>query len=100
MAMTIFLILNGLGVVFLLYVLANFSKEARRPKNNARMYEAEFGQGNRIRVAVVARQVSQNPQGGLSVIPFRVRVPNRDNLAQRVTLKGTPEVRVRRFSTK
>ena len=44
MAITIFLILNGLGVAFLLYVLANFWKEGHRPKNDARKYAAEFGQ--------------------------------------------------------
>jgi hypothetical protein len=32
MVVTIFLALNGMGVVFLLYVLVQFWKEGRRPK--------------------------------------------------------------------
>jgi hypothetical protein len=100
MAMTIFLVLNGLGVVFLLYVLANFWKESRRPKNNARMYAAEFGQRDWTDVAVVTHRISQNPQGGLSVIPFRVRDPYSDNLAYQVSLTSTPHMSVRRFSAK
>jgi hypothetical protein len=30
--MTIFLVLNGMGVIFLLYVLANFWKDGHQPK--------------------------------------------------------------------
>jgi hypothetical protein len=100
MAMTIFLLLNGLGVVFLLYVLANFWNEGRRPKNNARGYAAEFGRRDWIDVAVVTHPISHNAQGGLPVIPFRVPDRNSDKQAQSMTLNGTPEVPVRRFSTK
>jgi len=71
--MTIFLVLNALGVVFLLYVLANFWKEGRRPKNNARKYAAEFGERNWYEVAVVTHPISHNAQGGISVIPFQAR---------------------------
>jgi len=34
MAMTIFLMLNGLGIVFMLYVLANFWKEGHRRESD------------------------------------------------------------------
>jgi hypothetical protein len=100
MAMTIFLVLNALGVVFLLYVLANFWKEGRRQKNNVRNYGAEFGRRDWIDVAVLTHPISHNAQGGLSVIPFRVRDRYSDNLASSMTLNGTPKVAVRRFSTK
>jgi hypothetical protein len=100
MAMTIFLILNALGIVFLLYVLANFWKEGRRPKNKARKYAAEFGQREWIDVAVATHPISHCAQGGLSVIPFRARDRCSDKLAPRMTLNGTPEVPSRRFSTK
>jgi hypothetical protein len=100
MAMTIFLLLNGLGVVFLVYVLTNFWREGRRPKRNARKYAAEFGRRNRIDVVVETHPISHNAQGGLSVIPFRVRDRNRDEQVHRLTLNGTPEVPLRKFSTK
>jgi hypothetical protein len=100
MAMTIFLVLNGLGVIFLVFVLANFLKEGRRPSDNVRKYAGEFGRRDWIDVAVVTHPISQNAQGGLSVIPFRVRDQNSDRQAHGMTLNGTPEAPVRRFSTK
>src|ERR1700730_1926595 len=100
MAMTIFLALNALGVVFLLYVLGNFWREGPQPKNNARKYAPEFGRRDWINVAVVTHPISHNAQGSLSVIPFRVRDRNSDQPAQRMTSHGTPDAPVRRFSTK
>ena len=40
--MTIFFVLNGMGVVFLLCVLANFWKEAHRPASNVRKNAMQF----------------------------------------------------------
>jgi hypothetical protein len=76
MAMNIFLLLSGLGVVFLLYVLAGFWKEGHRSANNARKYAAEFGESNWYEVAVVTHPISHNAQGGQSVIPFQARDRN------------------------
>ncbi len=45
MAMTIFFVLNGLGVIFLLYVLANFWKEGHRPQSNVRKHATDFRSG-------------------------------------------------------
>ena len=73
MAMIIFLMLNGLGVVFLLYVLANFWKEEHRPNNSARKRAAEFGRRDWSDVVVVTHPISHSAQGGLSVIPFQAR---------------------------
>ncbi len=100
MAMTIFLVLNGLGVVFLLYVLANFWKEGRRPKNNARKCAAEFGRGDWSDVVVMTHPLSHSAQGGLSVIPFQARDRYSDKPAHRTTANGTPKAPVRRFSTR
>jgi hypothetical protein len=76
MAINIFLLLSGLGVAFLLHVLAGFWKEGHRSVNNARKYAAEFGERNWYEVAVVTHPISHNAQGGLSVIPFQARVRN------------------------
>ena len=64
MAMTIFLALNGLGVVFLLYVLANFWMEGHRPNYNARKYAAEFGERDWSDVAVVTQPISRSARIG------------------------------------
>ena len=63
MSITIFLIVNGLGVAFLIYVLANFWKEGHRPKDNARKYTTEFGSGDWADVVVVTHPVSHSAQG-------------------------------------
>jgi hypothetical protein len=84
MVMTIFLVLSGLGVVFLLYVLANFWKEGHRPGNNAQKYEAEFGQRDWANVVVITHPISHSAQGGVSVIPFRPRGRQSGKPAHRV----------------
>jgi hypothetical protein len=69
MAMTIFFLLNGLGVVFLLYVLANFWKESHREKDSERRYKRD--------VFVATHPISHNACGGVAVIP--VRAPRSDD---------------------
>jgi hypothetical protein len=85
MAMMLFTGLNGLGVVFLLYVLVQFWKEGHRSKNGgARQYAIEFSEENRPEVVVVTHRisgglqvepapVSHNGQAGLSVVPMGAR---------------------------
>jgi hypothetical protein len=73
MAMTIFFELIGMGVVFLLYVLANFWKEGHRPTSDARNCAREFGRRDWANVIVVTHPISHSAQGGLSVIPFQAR---------------------------
>ena len=84
MVMTIFMALNGLGVAFLLYVLANFWKEGRRPENNARKYATEFEQRDWADVVVITHPISHSAQGGISVIPFRPLDRYGDKHAHRV----------------
>jgi hypothetical protein len=100
MTMTIFLVLNGLGVAFLLYVLANFWKEGHRAKNSNRKYATEFGQRDWADVLVVTHPISHNAQGGLSVIPSQPRNRYSDTRAHRATSSVMQEMPVRRFSTK
>jgi hypothetical protein len=73
MSTTIFLALNGLGVVFLLYVLANFWKEGHRPLNEKRGDVMEFRGRNWSDVVVVTHPISLSAQCGVSVIPFQAR---------------------------
>jgi hypothetical protein len=101
MAMTIFLVLNGLGVVFLLYVLANFWKEGHRPKKNARKYAAEFGSRDWVDVVVVTHPISHSAQGGLSVIPFPAPTPEIGGQSvHRPATREAIELRPRRISTR
>lgn len=65
MATTIFfLILDGVGVVFFLYVLANFWKEGHRPIQHARKYATEFGERDWANGSVIPHPNSTNAQGG------------------------------------
>ena len=97
MALTMFLVLNGLGVVFLLYVLANFMKEGRR---NARKYAAEYGRRDWADVLVVTQPISHSAQGGLSVIPFRARGRYSDKPVHGTASFAKSEAQVRRISTR
>jgi hypothetical protein len=97
--MTIFFALNGVGVVFLLYVLANFWKEGHRRKNNATMYTAKFGQRDSAGVIVVTRPISQAAQGGIYLIPFQShRQEPRDQSSLEAISRGTAEWPVKRAS--
>jgi hypothetical protein len=105
MSMTIFLFLNGLGVIFLLYVLVNFWKEGHRlgsPEHDEdRKLAAEFRWRDWADVAVVTHPISVSAQGGVSVIPFQGRGGNSDS-----AVRGTnhsPEIRqapMRKFSAR
>ena len=69
MAMLLFTGLNGLGVVFLVYVLVQFWNEWHRSKKPGAMDEViELPQKNRPTVVVVRRPIS----GGLQVEPAPV----------------------------
>ena len=100
MAMTIFFLLNGMGVVFLLYVLVNFWKEGHRQKKNARKYAAEFGRRDWADVNVVTHPISRSAHGGFSVIPFHARDRNLGGKpAHRTAAREAIEIPVRRIST-
>jgi len=64
MAIMLFTLLNGLGVVFLVYVLVQFWKEGHRSKQSeARERVIEFSLERKPTVVVVTRPIS----GGLQV---------------------------------
>jgi len=99
--MTIFLVLNGLGVIFLMYVLVNFWREGRRTKKNARRYAAEYGHRGWAEVHVVTQPISHSAQRGLSVIPFPARDHGlAEEPTQRVTSLESSEFPARRICTR
>lgn len=101
MSMTIFFVLNGLGVVFLLYVLAQFWNDGHRPRNNARKYAAEFGRRDWAEVVVVTHPISHAAHGGLSMISFPPRPRAlRDKPSQRAVPRETLELPMKRISTR
>jgi hypothetical protein len=87
MAMAIFTALNGMAVVFLVYVLVQFWKEGRALRKEARRrHTAEFSEEDNPQVIVVTHAIS----GGLQPEPapvshrahgglFVVSVPRREN---------------------
>jgi hypothetical protein len=100
MAMMIFFVLNGMGVAFLLYVLANFWKDGHRPKSNARKHAMEIGRRDWADVIIVTHPISHAAQGGISVIPFPARVKGFSNRPiHKIASRGTPEAPGRRIST-
>jgi hypothetical protein len=99
--MTIFFVLNGMGVAFLLYALANFWKEGHRPKSNSRKYAMECGRRGWDNGIVVTHPISPAAQGGISVIPFPPRERKFSDRPIRSTAsRGTSEVTARRISTR
>jgi hypothetical protein len=101
MTITIFLLLNGLGVGFLLYVLANFWKEGRQPQNRDRKYAPEFKYRDWADVLVVTHPISHSAQGGISVIPFQARGRKTDSKPeQRPVAREAVEMPLRRISTR
>ena len=104
MAMTIFLVLNGAGVIFLIYVLASFWKEGhppKNPRNDDRKYARQFGQRDWSDVIGATHPISHAAQSGLSVIPFESRRQElRDKPSRGAISRGTVEVPVRRISTR
>jgi len=74
MDMTIFFVANGAGIIFLLYVLANFWREGRRTSHERREYEPELPLQGLPGVRSGTEVVSQTSGSGASVLPF----PSRD----------------------
>jgi hypothetical protein len=101
MAVTIFLLLNGLGVVFLLFVLANFWKEGHQRAHDARRYAGDYERREWAEVLVTTHPISHSAQGGMAVIPFPVR--DRECVAGRIARtasRGHSELPARRISTR
>jgi hypothetical protein len=97
--MTIFFVLNGAGIVFLLYVLANFWKEGRRRKKIGMRFSSKAGKRDCADTHIVALPISNKAQARLVIIPFRTRGRFIDGPAQGTISGATSEARVRRIST-
>ena len=113
MAMTLFTILNGLGVVFLVYVLVQFWKEGHRPiKPATRDRIIEFSVRDSPTVLVVTHPfsgglqvepapVSHCAHGGLSVVSSEVwRSGLQDRQLHRDSPDGADETLLKRSSAR
>jgi hypothetical protein len=113
MAMVIFTALNGLGVVFLLYVFVQFWKEGHWPKKAGTWRHAiEFPQKHKQKAVVVTHpisgglqvepaSVSHSARAGLSVVPLQVRGRSlQGKEVHRDSADGTGETPIKRFPTR
>ncbi len=100
MAMTIFLLLNGAGVAFLLFVLANVWKEGHRPRREAWRYAMEFRRGDGVNVVVASRPIDVQPAREDSVVAFRARSQSGGTPALTNPSTRTAATPVRRISTR
>jgi hypothetical protein len=97
--MTIFFVLIGSGVLFLLYVLANFWRERHRPNKYMWEPDTETLRRDGAEVIVITHPISLSAQGGVSVIPFPLRGDRPGNWPVPPTgVKGAIEMPVKRFS--
>ena len=114
MAMMLFTALNGLGVIFLVYVLVQFWKEGHRSKQpGARDRVIEFSVERKPTVVVVTHPifwgglqvepapVSHSAHGGLSVVSSRARLSSlQDGPIHRSAAGGADEMPVKRYSSR
>jgi hypothetical protein len=113
MAVMIFTVLNGLGIVFLLYVLVQFWKEQHRPmKPVERDKVVGFPMKERPTVLVVTHLVSNGLQvepapvstsahGGLCVVSRQAnRAVLQDAISPGISSNREQETPMKRFSTR
>jgi hypothetical protein len=98
-AMTIFLVLNGMGLVFLLYVLASFWREGYRTASNVHKRATQFRSYEGAHVFVVTRPISRSARRIDSVVPFKARERFADTQAQRMATNARPGISARQFPT-
>jgi hypothetical protein len=73
MAMTMFYLLNGMGVSFLMYVLVHFWSEERLVKRDGEEHRMDYLRRDNPMVLVVTHSDSQSAQDTRSVIPLPVQ---------------------------
>ena len=101
MAIKLFLLLNAMGVVFLMYVLANFWKEGSRTTSDTRPDEFDFMREERPAVLVVTHLIAHGTQGNGSVIPLQLRERgSAGKQDQQGRLAAICEMQVRRYSAR
>jgi hypothetical protein len=101
MAMMLFTLLNGLGVVFLVYVLVQFWKEGHRSEQpDASGSVIEFSVERKPTVVVVTHPISNNAHSGLSVVSSRARLSSlQDGPIHGSAAAEADEMPVRRYSS-
>ena len=102
MAMMLFTLLNGLGVGFLVYVLAQFWKEGHRSNQPAAKDRViKFSVKDKPTVVVVTRPISLRANGGLSVASNRARLSSLQNgPIHPNAARGADEMPVKRYSSR
>jgi hypothetical protein len=102
MAMMLFTLLNGLGVVFLVYVLVQFWKEGHRSEQpDARDRVIEFSVKDKPTVVVVTQPISLGAHSGLSVVSSKARMSSmQDGPIHRDAARGADEMPVKRYSSR
>ena len=71
--MEIFILLNGVGLAFLVYVLINFWNEGHRAKSTARPFETHFVRNDNPEVYVINFPISHSGQRGLPVLALQAQ---------------------------
>ena len=80
MTMTIFFLLNGMGVVFLLYVLGNFWKEGRRPRNSTGRDATELSRSSAANGFVLTHPIFNSDCGAVSAIRMQALKRDRSDM--------------------
>jgi len=102
MAVIVFTVLNGLGVIFLLYVLVQFWKEQHRPMKPVRGGQViELSLKSKPTVLVVTHPISTIAHGGLCVVSREAnRAALQDAISHGASSNRAEETPMRRFSTR
>ncbi len=100
--MTIFLVLSGIGVIFMLYVLVNFWREERQTRHSAlrsNLSSARFGRTQKVIVVAGVIRSGNEKRDTSYVIQF----PTTESHTNAVSEKGAyfeGEAPVRKYSSR
>ena len=100
--MTIFLILNVIGVAFLFYVLVNFWVEGRHMKNGALpayRLSSRYGSIHQVYVAMKPVELATQQPDRTSVVQFPV-VKSRTNVGRIGSDQSEVQAPLRKYSTR
>jgi len=102
MAMMLFTLLNGLAVVFLMYVLIQFWKEGHRSEQpDASERVIEFSVERKPTVVVVTHPISLSAHSGLSAVSSRARLSSlQDGAIHRNAAHGDDVMPAKRYSSR
>jgi hypothetical protein len=71
MAVTIFLLLNGMGAFFFVYVLIRFWNEGHNPRNEDRRHGVDRTRSENASVFILQHPISHNASGSVSMTAIR-----------------------------